>query len=95
VSLTRDVAASIFEQAVRSPYGLVLKTYVDSSVAAVISPAQRAKQILYRFRQELPDPAYARLQIKFDPRDPVSGLWIINTEGEALAPPTLEEPSYD
>lgn len=46
---------------------------------SVVTPALRAKQIIYRFRKALGDPQFAKIQVRLSPDDPDHRLWLINT----------------
>lgn len=53
-----------------------------------VSDPARAKTILYTARAKLRDPDIAHLEIRTDPREPNSVLWIVNP-----GDPTLRDPS--
>jgi len=70
-----NIARSILRQAALSEFGLEIGITATSD--KIITPALRAKQILYRFKSE--DADFSNLRIDLSPTDPDKYLWIINT----------------
>ena len=54
----------------------------------MMTPSLRAKQVLYRFRKELGDERFLKIQIRLSPDDPDNELWLINQS--ALSDATLD-----
>lgn len=76
-------ARQILLQALSAEYGV--RVHVQST-DAMITPALRARQILYRFKKE--DSDFDELSIRLDPDDPNNRLWIIR--GRFVADPEPE-----
>ena len=77
MTLQADIALNVLRAAVQSQFGIRLR--VDP-ISPVVQAASRAKQILYRFKQENSD--FANLIIKFDNLDPEHYLWIYPSSSE-------------
>jgi hypothetical protein len=77
MSLQEDIARNILRAAIDSELGIRVRIEPTSNTP---SPTARAKQILYRYKQE--NSEYANLQIRFDSEDPDNFLMIIKTENE-------------
>jgi len=75
MTLLADNARIILRQAFESEIGIIVDVEAHSEMA---TPTWRAKQVLYRFKQE--DYDYKHLQIEFDPDEPDKALWIIKRE---------------
>lgn len=77
-SLLAQGARNILRAAIESETGIIVKI---ASPVPVIAMALRAKQTLYRFKQENSD--FAQIQIILSPDDPDNELWLINNrEGQ-------------
>ena len=75
MTLQADIARNILAEALRSEIGIcILIEPTDPTIGATL----RAKQILYRYKQENAD--YQILQIRLDPTNPDHRLWIIKGE---------------
>lgn len=55
----------------------------------MIAPANRGRQVLYRFKNE--DPKFSNLQIRLDPDEPNNYLWLIRTDTGLIAPAKSED----
>jgi hypothetical protein len=75
MTLLADSARNILREAIVSELGIVVRVQPTSDM---IAPALRAKQVLYRFRQE--DSDFATLQIVLSPTDPDREIWIIKKD---------------
>ena len=74
---------AILDACVESQYGVIIAIETDSS-RDVNTPALRAKQILYRFRQEYSNPLYEAIQIRLSPNNPDNELWLIKNKLEEI-----------
>lgn len=75
MTLLADNARIILREALASPDGIEVSIQASQEM---IAPASRAKQVLYRFKQE--DYEFRNLQIEFGPDEPDKTLWIIKRE---------------
>ena len=71
-TLLRQNARQILLAAIMTELGIVVEV---GSPTPIIQPTNRAKQVLYRFKNE--DSDFAPIQIKFSPDDPDRELWLI------------------
>lgn len=62
-----------------SPLGIIIRVEVPPGITSV-TPALRAKQVLYRFRDELKDVEFKSIQIRFSPDNPDTELWLVKTD---------------
>jgi len=76
MTLQADNARRILRRAFDSNTGIIVDV---EPTGEMMAPTWRAKQILYRFKQE--DADFKRLQIEFDPDTPDTALWILKTGG--------------
>ena len=70
------MAQNILDACLSSVHGIIINIETPEG-EDVNTPALRAKQILYRFRQELPNPEYKSIQIRQSPDNPNNSLWLI------------------
>lgn len=75
MSLQADIARNILDIALRSHVGI--RVQIESNPISV-GATLRAKQILYRFKQE--NSEFKILQIRLDPVDPDNFIWITKEE---------------
>lgn len=73
-TLLRRSTVAILNEALKTDYGIAVSVHAPN----MTTPSLRAKQVLYRFKNENSD--FANLQIRLSPDDPDNELWIINTE---------------
>lgn len=73
-------AEKILTECLSSEFGI--QVLVHENGHGTVTPALRARQILYRFRQELPNPEFKTIMIKLCPKDPDHRLWIIKRSPE-------------
>ena len=73
MTILSSLADSILRAALAEELFLVVRVH---SGPDVVTPALRARQILYRFRNEFPDPAFRELQIRLSPQNPDTELWV-------------------
>jgi hypothetical protein len=85
MSLLASNATHWLDEALNHEYGIIVRVHADGAMKAVVGPSTRAKQQLYRFRQELGSD-YKNIQIRLSPRDPANELWLIN-----LGPPPTDD----
>lgn len=86
-TLLAQTARHILLRALSAEYGVRVRIHTSSDM---IQPANRARQVLYRFKNE--DPDFADLQIRADPDDPNDYLWIIQGRLVAKAEDELDDP---
>jgi len=79
MTILQNQATSVLRQALESPLGIQVKINQDEG-KSVVTPSLRARQILYRFRQELGDIELNQIQIKLCPTDPDHRLWLVKTQ---------------
>lgn len=66
---------------VNSEHGVIIR--IETNRANEINtPALRAKQVIYRFRQEFGNPEYTNIQVRLSPTDPDNELWLIKTSSD-------------
>lgn len=63
-------------------HGVILRVEVPPGITAV-TPALRAKQVLYRFRSELNDAEFKQIQIRLSPDKPDTELWLVKVKAQA------------
>lgn len=81
-SVLRNQCAEILSQALATEIGLVVRT----------NDTERAKLAFYKFRKELGETEFRRIQIKFSPTNPDEELWLTTaTEPDEPKP----EPSFE
>ncbi len=79
MSILSAQAESCLRQVLKAKYGIQI--YVaQTGLGGVVTPALRARQILYRFRQEIGDAELNKIQIKTCPHDPDNRLWLLKME---------------
>jgi len=71
-SLLAQTARVILAEALTSEVGIV----VEVSAPGMVAPALRAKQTLYRFKNENRD--FRNIQIRLSPEFPDTELWLLN-----------------
>lgn len=76
MTLIADNARQILLEALSSDFGIVIEI---EPLEAIIAPALRAKQVLYRFKQE--DIDFSNIQIRLSPDDPDRELWLVKQNG--------------
>lgn len=79
MTILREQAEKILYGALQVRVGLQVKVLEEGE--GIITPSLRAKQILYRFRQEIGDVELQRLAIHLCPEDPDGRLWITKGAG--------------
>jgi hypothetical protein len=75
MSILATQAESCLRQALEAQYGIQVLILQDNG--GVVTPALRAKQILYRFRREIGDIELNKITIRSCPSDPDHRLWLI------------------
>lgn len=75
-------AETFLRAALAAEYGIKIRVHVVSP-DPIVTPALRARAILYRFRGELGNDVYNSLQIRLSPDDPQNRLWIIRGDVRA------------
>ena len=73
MSLLAQNAQRVLNQALASPYGVLVRIH---SQADKIQPSIRGRQILYRFKNLSPDYANIRIDVMSD-----TDIWVIKLEG--------------
>ncbi len=73
-------ARRILILAITSEHGIRVKAQAPNT----ISPAVRARTVLYRFKNE--DPQFKNITIRLDPDEPNHFLWVIRTDTGFVAP---------
>lgn len=87
-TLLAQNARQILLQALATEFGLLIRVQCAD---AMVTPALRARQVLYRFKKE--DSDFDELHFRLDPDDPDNCLWIIR--GRVVAEPETEvEPRH-
>lgn len=79
-TLLAETARAILSEALNSPFGLVIEIQTPPSNPPTVAPTLRAKQILYRFKNENSD--FSGIQIRLSPDDPDRELWLIKPQNE-------------
>ena len=74
-TLMATQAEAVLRAAARSEFGIRVR--VIALRDDIMTPALRARQVLYRFRNELGAEEFKDLQIRLSPDDPEHRLWII------------------
>jgi hypothetical protein len=80
MSILSNQAENVLRTALESPYGIQILIYEDPP-GQVVTPTLRARQILYRFRQEIGDKDMDQIQIRLCPTDPDHRLWLVKNPG--------------
>ena len=70
---------TFLERCVASPFGIVARVE-EAGQDLTVTPALRAKQVLYRVRQELANPLYKDIKIDLSPDNPDRELWLVNMD---------------
>lgn len=89
MTLAADNARAILRAALESEIGIIVDVEAASEM---VQPTMRAKQILYRFKQE--DYEFRDLTIRFDPDEPDKALRILKISVLERLGSTLAE-SFD
>lgn len=77
MTLLRDQVLQVLERAESTEVGIQIRIITPTNQDSV-TPALRAKQILYRFQKELA-PRFSNLMIKFHPEDPDHRILVLKT----------------
>lgn len=72
-TLLAQTARVILAEALGAEVGIV----VEVAAPGMVAPALRAKQTLYRFKNENSD--FRNIQIRLSPENPDTELWLINS----------------
>lgn len=75
MTLLEQTALTILRAATSANVGIEIKITAPDGMN---SPALRAKQILYRFKNE--NPEFKNLQIRLAPTDPNNRLWLVKQQ---------------
>lgn len=68
---------TFLDRCVESAFGIVVRVE-EAGAELTVTPALRAKQVLYRMRKELGNPAFENIRIDLSPDDPERELWLLN-----------------
>lgn len=75
-TLLAQTARVILAEALGAEVGTIVEVFAPGMVA----PALRAKQTLYRFKNENAD--FRNIQIRLSPENPDTELWLLNNREE-------------
>jgi hypothetical protein len=68
---------TFLERCAASTFGIVARVE-EAGAELTVTPALRAKQVLYRIRKEIGNPQFDNIRIDLSPDDPDRELWLIN-----------------